>query len=317
MDLIHNTVIDLNFFSIDDFLQGLTKLDIYATQLSPGRFACRHREIQLPKVVIGDRHFSHAFQFHTSMSQDYLYIVLPQAGECFMSVNGTNLPAHQPLVFSQHQEMLFKIPHNFPRYYVIIISSEELAQFYGEAALRTLKAALNRQSFSENIFVDSESAMSQLSAIINNLLNTGHLLSYQAVLNAQDALIHLLCNLLTLTTSSSKLKHINQSRKLAIVRRALHHIHHSSTLDITIPTLAQASFCCVRSLEYSFKTITGMTPKQYIIKRRLQLIHCALQKDQKSSINELAKAYGIVNRGRFAQDYFKFFDEYPHQTQHR
>nr|WP_252727361.1 helix-turn-helix domain-containing protein [Colwellia sp. C2M11] len=83
---------------------------------------------------------------------------------------------------------------------------------------------------------------------------------------------------------------------------------------MTIPELAKASFCCVRTLEYSFKQIIGMTPKQYIITRRLQQIHITLKEDKTKTIAELTKSYGIVNQGRFAQDYFKFFNEYPSDT---
>ena len=83
---------------------------------------------------------------------------------------------------------------------------------------------------------------------------------------------------------------------------------------MTIPDLAEASFCCARSLEYAFKSILSMPPKQYLIKRRLQLIHTILKNPNSMSISEIIEKFGVVNQGRFAKDYFKFYKEYPHKT---
>ena len=102
--------------------------------------------------------------------------------------------------------------------------------------------------------------------------------------------------------------------RLAIVNRALAYIHDNNFLNITTSELAKVSCCCLRSLEYAFKSILSMTPKQYLIKRRLQLIHSTLKFKSNSSINEILNGYRVSNHGRFAQDYFKFYDEYPYQT---
>jgi hypothetical protein len=32
------------------------------------------------------------------------------------------------------------------------------------------------------------------------------------------------------------------------------------------------------------------------------------------NISDTMKNFGILNQGRFAQDYFKFYNVYPHQT---
>ncbi|MFT5852308.1 MAG: AraC family ethanolamine operon transcriptional activator [Colwellia sp.] len=307
-------MIDLEFSNVEDYLQKLTKLDIYATQISPGSFSCRHREFQLPKLTVGDRSINTSLLLQAAINKDYFYILLPNNEGTGVSVNGKPLLMNQPLVFSDNQEMLFMMPNNYPKYCVIVISSEELAKFYGNENIGILKTNLEKQSYEKIIFSDPGKNLNHLNLLIESLLNHSGSLTYQAVLDVQETIISLLSNLLEIRLLSPKLNDIKYRRQFKIVTRALNHIHKKNVINITIPELAKASCCCVRSLEYSFKAIIGMTPKQYIIKRRLQLIHSTLRKRNTKSIAELTKAYGVVNQGRFAQDYFKFFNEYPHQT---
>tara|TARA_R110002153_G_scaffold17835_2_gene62134 strand:+ start:5109 stop:6041 length:933 start_codon:yes stop_codon:yes gene_type:complete len=307
-------VLDVKYSSIEEYRQGLSKLDMSVIQVTPGHFSCQLRELNLPKITIGDRVFSTAMHWQTAVKQDCLYIVLPTCNS-ELSVNGQNTPINQPIVFSEHQEMLFRIPANFPKYYVIVISSAEFAKYYGDENIQRLKKRIINQNYEINFFSNISFHLKSLCVLIESLLNHGNLLNYQAAIDAQETLLDLLCKLLTLEPSIPKSNHMFQSRQLTIVSRALNFIHKKSVLNITIPDLAKVSFCCIRTLEYSFKAIMNMTPKQYIIKRRLHLIFNELRSNNVSSIREITTTYGIVNQGRFAQDYYKFFNEYPHQTQ--
>jgi AraC family ethanolamine operon transcriptional activator len=307
-------MIDSEFSCIEDYLQGLTKLDIYATQISPGSFSCRHREFQLPKLTVGDRSINTSLLFQAAINEDYFYFILPNNQGTGVSVNGKPLLINQPLIFSANQDMLFVVPNNYPKYCVIVISAEELAKFYGNENTGVLKEILEKQSNENIIFSHANRNLNHLNLIIESLLNQGGSLTYQAVIDVQETIIDLLSNLLKINLLTPKLNDIKYRRQFTIVTRALNYIHKKRFLIITVPELAKASCCCVRNLEYSFKAIIGMTPKQYVIKRRLQLIHSTLKKKNTKSIAELTKAYGVANQGRFAQDYFKFFNEYPHQT---
>jgi AraC family ethanolamine operon transcriptional activator len=307
-------MIDLEFSSIEDYLQGITKLDIYATQISPGSFSCRHREFQLPKLTVGDRSINTSLLFQAAINKDYFYFILPNNQGTGALVNGKPVLINQPLIFSANQDMLFVVPNNYPKYCVIVISAEELAKFYGNENMDFLKQILEKQANENIIFSHAHRNLNHLNLIIESLLNQGGSLTYQSVIDVQETIIDLLSNLLKISLLTPKLNDIKYRRQFTIVTRALNYIHKKSVLIITVPELAKASCCCVRNLEYSFKAIIGMTPKQYMIKRRLQLFHSTLKKNKTKSIAELTKTYGVVNQGRFAQDYFKFFNEYPHET---
>ena len=89
---------DIIFPSIEDYLKGLIDFDIYATQLSSGKFLCKQRELQLPKLILGDRFVSTALQYHTILQQDCFYIVIPRQ-DVGMSVNGQKVQLNQQLTF--------------------------------------------------------------------------------------------------------------------------------------------------------------------------------------------------------------------------
>jgi AraC-like DNA-binding protein len=307
-------VTDLEFYCIDKYSQELLNMDVYTTQISPGVFSCKLRKFELPKVIVGDQLINTSIQFHAKITGDCFHIILPCKNRDKVFVNGKSLLHGQILVFAQHQEMFIQIPKNYPKHYILVVSSEELARYYGSENITILKEAVEYQNFSESIFVNSYQFLKNLRVIIEELLNHGCLLNFIAVMNAQETLMCLLCDLLELKNLTPNLPIIAQSRQLAIIGRALNYIHKSSTLNMTIPEVAKVSFCCVRSLEYSFKAILGMTPKQYLIKRRLQSIHLSLKEENGNTIATLVKMHGIVNQGRFAQDYFKFFNEYPSDT---
>jgi AraC-like DNA-binding protein len=273
------------------------------------------KKLQLSKLVIGERFISTALQYQLTLQQDYFYIVIPK-NNVEVYLNGHKTSANQLLLFTENQEMLIRTSGNSCHYY-IFISTDKLREYIDGEMINKLKKTIALQNVGINIFIQSVSDQKYLCSLVEKLLNQSALLNYQAVLDIQESIIESLRKLLTLAPARIKIKNTNMPTRLATVNRALRHIHKHSSMNITIPDLAEASFCCARSLEYAFKSILSMSPKQYLIKRRLQLIHSILQNQSNISISEITEKFGIVNQGRFAQDYFKFYKEYPHETRGR
>lgn len=306
---------DIIFPSIDDYLKEFTGFDVDATQISSGNFLCRQRRFYLPKFILGDRFISTALQYQATLLKDCFYIVIPK-NNVGMYMNGKKTNFNLPLLFTENQEMLIRTPSNSINFH-ILISTDELSEYLDEGMIEQLKKISSLQNTGKTIFIQSESNQKYLCTLIENLLNKNELLNYQEVLDAQESILKSLCKLLNLAPEFRKIKHINKPTRLAIVNRALSYIHKDSSLKMTVPEVAEVSFCCARSLEYAFKSILKMTPKQYLIKRRLQLIHSILKNQSDIPISEIVEKFGIVNQGRFAQDYLKFYNEYPHETRGR
>lgn len=302
----------VTYQSVEDHLNGLKEFAIHALQLHPGKFLCHQRELKLPKLVIGDRFVSTALLYDSNLQQDYFYILIPKQYKG-VYVNGKKTPINQSIIFIKNQEMLVRVPDEFYAFY-IIITTEELTNYFDKDNIAQLKKVIWQQNFIKSAFHQPEYNQMHLCSLIENLLNKNNNLSYQAVLNIQEAIIESLYRLLTVSTPLTNTKVINTPSKLVIVNRALKHIHESNDFTMTTPELAKASYCCVRSLEYAFKSILSISPKQYLIKRRLQLVNKALTEQSSASITDIMHTLGIINQGRFAQDYFKFYSEYPNET---
>lgn len=307
-------MIDIIYSSIEDYLNKINELGVFATQLSSGKFLCCQKELKLPKLIIGSRYVSSSLLYHLTLKQDFFCIAIPK-GNAGMLVNGHAVEPNQLLVFTLEQEMLIRIPKNYDSHY-IIIPTINLTKYLGEGNIAQLKKATT-QHIGKNIFIQSEKEQMDLCSLIDNLLKQNELLSYQGVLESQEGIIDSLCKLLTLNLPITQKINISKARRLAIVNRALNHIHKNDAIDITSPELAKISFCSLRNLEYAFKSVLNITPKQYVIKRRLQSIHLALKSEKEVMISDVIKRFGISNKGRFAQDYFKFYEQYPHQTRDR
>lgn len=302
----------ITFPSVEEHLNGLKGFDMHAMQLSSGKFLCQQRDLQLPKLILGDRFINTAVQYHSILQQDWFYFLIPRHND-EVSVNGHSINFNQPLILTENQEALVQVPDNYYAFY-IIITNDELTKYFDEESIELLKKTIAQQNFVKNIFTQPGSNLKQLCLLIEDLLNKSKYLSFQAVLDSQERIIESLCQLLTFSSALPKINDINMPTRLAIVNRALTHIHNNSFLNITISELAKVSCCCVRSLEYAFKSILSITPKQYLIKRRFQLIHSTLKHQSNTPISKILQNYGVVNQGRFAQDYLNFYDEYPHQT---
>ena len=90
-------MIDIIFPEVEDYLKKITEFDISAVQLSSGKFVCRKKELQLPKLIIGNRYVSTSMQYHTILKQDCFYVVIPK-GNAGITINGHEMELNQPVV---------------------------------------------------------------------------------------------------------------------------------------------------------------------------------------------------------------------------
>lgn len=104
------------------------------------------------------------------------------------------------------------------------------------------------------------------------------------------------------------------------VRLATEFIHSRLAQPIRLSELCSHSRLGIRSLEYGFREVTGLTPIAYVRSLRLNVVRRALLRDPKSrgrSISEIAMDTGFWHLSQFAADYRVFFGETPTQTRRR
>jgi len=287
-------MIDTTFNSVEDYLNTISKFDIYATQLSARSFLCVQKEVQLPKLTVGNRFISSSLQYHSILKRDYLYISIPSE-QTDVFVNGKKMHNNQSIVYTLNCEVLTRTPDLFDNYYIIIPISE-LLEYMSEEERNIFNALIKQpESFWQN-FSSSTRTPIQLRSLIKLLIRNNEKLNYQSILDIQELFFELLYELLMSDHKTLQIKSsATHTRRLSIVKRSLNHIHKSETVNINSKALANISFCSLRSLEYAFRDILDITPRQYLIKRRLQLIHAELKKPGSVSINETLTKFGVVN----------------------
>ena len=90
--------------------------------------------------------------------------------------------------------------------------------------------------------------------------------------------------------------------------------HHDE--PVTITQLCDIANVSRRTLQYSFETVLGISPLQYLRVSRLNGVRRKLMTSaQQHSIADIAAQWGFWHLSQFAKDYKQLFGELPSQTQ--
>ena len=102
-----------------------------------------------------------------------------------------------------------------------------------------------------------------------------------------------------------------------VVARDGHPLAAPEVLDgpVTMEELCQLTHVSRRTLQYSFTTILGISPLQFLRLTRLNRVRRALRAaSPEQSVTEIATYWGFWHLGQFAHDYKQQFGESPSQT---
>jgi AraC-like DNA-binding protein len=99
------------------------------------------------------------------------------------------------------------------------------------------------------------------------------------------------------------------------IRQALDHIAAHIDGALTVQQVADAVGTSVRSLQQGFQRYRQTSPQAHLKAVRLARVRAELlDQSSRSSIEEVARRWGFVNRGHFALDYREAFGELPSET---
>lgn len=176
-------------------------------------------------------------------------------------------------------------------------------QVYGQSLLAFNKASLNFELFIDYLIKVCE----PLSSAQNNSKVLNHL-------TVSKSLFARLVDSFPQQESVKSVNHKpNQTRK-TIVERAFNYLMTLDKTNVPIPELAGQCYCSVRSLEYAFKSILLMTPKQFLTIRKYHLVRSSIKQQKVDSIKSLIQQFGLTNQGRFRLQYEELFGESPKIT---
>lgn len=102
-----------------------------------------------------------------------------------------------------------------------------------------------------------------------------------------------------------------------VLNSAMDFVRSHEQMALSVRDLCGATGVSERTLQYAFKEQFQVTPKQYLINRRLEGVRRELRISRDRSITELAQAWGFPHMGQFAARYRSAFGELPSQTRSR
>ena len=110
-----------------------------------------------------------------------------------------------------------------------------------------------------------------------------------------------------------------QRHHSAIMRRFRRAVEENSDQPLYIPELCATVGVPDRTLRVCCQKQLGMSPKRYLLLRRMHLARQALRDGNPgtTSVTEIATQYGFWQFGRFAGEYRSLFGEAPSATLHR
>jgi AraC-like DNA-binding protein len=108
--------------------------------------------------------------------------------------------------------------------------------------------------------------------------------------------------------------HLTEGEKTALEVRS--YLLNSLEETITIQSITEQFKISDKTLETSFKSLFGITPKRFKYLLRLNHAHKDLQfaDAQMTNVSDIASKWGFSNFGRFAKDYKALFGPLPSET---
>lgn len=131
------------------------------------------------------------------------------------------------------------------------------------------------------------------------------------------SMIRALFSELIITLSRLYAEHDNADvRPLLRLGAAISHLENHFTEEISIPTLAKLAHLSERHFHRSFRDATGLTPLDYLIRRRI-LKACELLRASDASITDIAFGVGFQDSSYFTAQFKKAIGVTPREFRKR
>ena len=292
-------------------------MDVLSIQLQPGTLTIHNQVIELDEITI-TRYASNRkmFQYLTIPSKHVLFVltsgIINDCKWCGVDVTDNSL-----LILHPQQEHQALIPTVWESVEIMIsdeaiINESILSELLWRQTLQPTKAMFNRLpahiSTLRQKLLNLFRSTKRLDALLNDKIAQNTL---------KDQIIdELRMILLKIETDGFQHQSMSQSRRYHYFSRAMAFIEANLEHPLTVQQICDQIGTTPRTLQLTFKELSGVSPYQYILSRKLHSIQQDLIKLQDDGIPifHVAQKYGIQHAGRFSQHYKRLFTESPQAT---
>lgn len=274
-------------------------------QVSPGRFYGRIDELHLGGVQVYNEHSSHALRQQCLVWPDAIWFGLPShRAEC--RVDGQSLDATDVICRPGSTPFELVTPAAFDMLGIVIREQDLLAaaasQGIGISADDTRRVArlkLPEQTLQNLYYLVSRIVRSATDRVDSHI--------------HRDLLVLALLETLERETPNHTVAPSFLHRK-AVVERIKDYVEHARDLPVTMTELCELACVSRRTLQYSFESILGISPLQFLRMTRLNRVKRMLSTGRQTSVSDAAAYNGFYHLSQFSADYKQLFGELPSQT---
>lgn len=309
---------EFEFHDMGQYMELATGFtDVLSIQLQPGKLCMQNRVLKLDGITV--THYSCNLRLFQRLSVPKGHVMFVLTAPAVNGCNwcGIEVPSSSLAILHPGEEHRASIPQSWDTV-EILISNETL---FDESLL---SESLWKQTLQPNqaLFSGYPSRIQlfrlKLLRYFNSPERLGDLAKceYGQSLLKNQILEPLGMILMEIEMNVDRYKPISQSRRRQTFFRALEMVEANVKHPLTIQEVCDRIGTTPRTLQLTFLELSGVSPSQYILSRKLHAVQQDLFKAQGDSIPIFQKAqeYGIQHAGRFSQQYKRMFNESPSDT---
>lgn len=292
----------------DEHAGNLTNWNQQYDQVGSGRFYGRIDELHLKGIQLFIEHTSRAVRQQCMVWPESIWFGIPSTNED-VRINGQKADQTDVLCRpgSEHFELV--TPDRFDML-SLVVHREELEK--------------QSQAQGVDIKVLDASSYPRLKLPPVTMQNIQYLLkrivrTETARIDSQihhDLLIMAVLELLSVEKTNRTVAPSYAHRK-EVVEKIRDYLESVDDLPVTMATLCEVGCVSRRTLQYSFETILGISPMQFLRISRLNRVRRMLSAGGAKSVSDIAAFNGFYHHSQFSADYKQLFGECPSETLNR
>ncbi|MFN3579614.1 MAG: helix-turn-helix domain-containing protein [Pseudomonas sp.] len=293
----------------DEHAHNLTNWQQEYDQLGGGRFYGRIDEVALDGFQLFKEHTNRSLRQQCNVWKDSVWLGIPaQAADC--RINGLQVSSNQLMCRPGARDFELITPDAFDIYGIVV--KEEVLRRAAEREGRVLD--LGRLEQAARLTVPQQ-RLDQLRYLLERVV-IHSALGFNSQLQqdlATNALLTLISEEQLTTDTAPSFAHRKQ-----VVDKVKAYVAAHPDAAVSITALCELTHVSRRTLQYSFESILGISPLQFLRTSRLNQVRRALSAPQQDTpIATVAANWGFWHPGQFARDYKALFGENPSETLNR
>lgn len=303
LDFLEANDADLHAHNLRDWQQQYD-------QIGAGRFYGSIRELQLQDIQVFREHTSQALRQSCNVWSNAIWIGLPVEPRNHVRINGMNIEENHIMCRPGDVDFELITPEDFD-IFGLVISHQKLVD---NAELQNININW-ADLINEGRLSIPNDTMQAIRIVLQRLLTPGRLHMPEKL--SHDMIMMSILEILQKESPASQQKSSHQRRK-AVVDTAKEFLNAHRDHPVSIADLCKICHVSRRTLQYSFDSILGISPLQYLRISRLNGVRRTIHdKGNNQHIAEVAAQWGFWHLSQFSHDYKQLFGELPSQTQQK